>query len=431
VSQHVLSLIDLQWLESVADILTSNLLIFCPVFKVRYNLITTAINHIQGGCLRILHVITGLETGGAERTLLQLIEGGLRDQFDCSVLSLSGEGTYGSLLRKTGIPVHCVHMSSHRPSVRALLEYRRLLQQIKPDVVQGWMYHGNLMASLAPVLATNKPPVVWNIRHALYDIHDERRITRWVIRMCRYLSGRAQRVIYNSTIARRQHESFGFSAHQGVVIPNGFDLEQWRPDVATRSHFRNELNIPGNALVIGHIARFHPLKDHATFLKAMVPVMDKLPSVQLVMIGKGIDAKNSDLAPYLDLLPANRVRLLGERQDVEQLMTTMDVICQSSISEAFPNVLAEAMSTGIPCVATDVGDSALIVGDTGLIVPVKDEAVLSSAIEELITLPEEKRKALGSAARDRIHMNFGLSSSVNQYVTLYEALMGNDDIGTH
>lgn len=381
--------------------------------------------------MRILHVITGLETGGAERTLLQLLDGGLMGQFDCSVLSLSGEGTYGSLLRKTGIPVHCLHMSSHRPSVRALLKYRRLLQQINPDVVQGWMYHGNLMASLAPVLTTNKPAVAWNIRHALYNIRDERLNTRWVIRTCRYLSGRVQRIIYNSTIARRQHESFGFSTHQGVVIPNGFDLEQWRPDVETRTHIRNELDIPGDALVIGHVARFHPLKDHVTFLKAIAPVMDKLPSVQLVMIGKGIEAKNSELAPYLDLLPANRVRLLGERQDVEQLMTAMDVICQSSTSEAFPNVLAEAMATGIPCVATDVGDSALIVGDTGLIVPAKDVTSLSSALEEVITLPVEKRKGLGSAARGRIHKNFELSSSVNQYVTLYEALMENDDIGTH
>lgn len=381
--------------------------------------------------LRILHVITGLETGGAEHTLLRLIEGGLREQFECTVLSLSGEGIYGSLMRQAGISVHSLHMKSSMPVPGAFLEFRKLLRQLKPDVVQGWMYHGNFMASLSRVLSGTRPAVVWNVRHALYDVRDEKPNTRLVIRACRYLSGQTQKIIYNSALARRQHESFGFSTDKGMVIHNGLNLERWRPDVEARACIRNELDIPDDALVIGHVARFHPLKNHIAFLKAITPVMDRVPSVQLVMAGKEIDERNSIIKPYIDLLPAGRVRLLGERQDIAQLMTAMDVMCQSSISEAFPNVLCEAMAMGIPCIATDVGESACIIGDTGYIVPPRDDQSLSNALEQMITLPKEERKAMGVAARARIQMKFELESSVKQYVRLYEALIENQGEGTH
>lgn len=381
--------------------------------------------------LRILHVITGLETGGAERTLLRLLEGGLRDQFDCTVLSLSGEGTYGALLRQADIPVHCLHMKSSFLSPAKLLEFRRLLKQLKPDVVQGWMYHGNLMASLSRVLSGTRPAVAWNVRHALYDIRDEKPNTRLVIRACRYLSGHTEGIIYNSAVARRQHESFGYSAHQAVVIPNGVDLEQSRPDPETRMRIRKELDIPIDALVLGHIARYHPIKDHVTFLKAMVPVMDRLSSLYVVMVGKGIDGNNPDFSGYLDLVPANHIRLLGERPDVEQLMTAMDVMCQSSISEAFPNVLCEAMATAVPCVATGVGNSDDIVGDTGLIVPPRDMEALGNAIEHIVLLTTQERKAMGRAARARIGDRFGLDSSIKRYVTFYEALIDDHEKGTH
>lgn len=379
--------------------------------------------------MNLLHIITGLQTGGAERALYALLSGGLAERFDCAVLSLSGDGKMGAPIRTLGVPVHTLDMRAGVPGPEALLRLRRHVRQLRPDAIQGWMYHGNLAASLAACLAPNRTALAWNVRQCLYDVCHEKPLTRQVIRANRMLSRRPDAIIYNSRLSREQHELFGFAADRGVVIPNGFDLTRLRPDSGCGAAVRREFGLNTEVPVVGHVARFNPMKDHAGFLRAAVAVARHVPRARFLLVGREVGPENPALAGIIpaDLMP--RFIFSGERRDVSRLMQAMDVLCSSSWSEAFPNVLGEAMACGVPCVATDVGDSALIVGETGLLVPPSDSAALARALTTMLEKRPEARYDLGRDARQRIAKYYSLDASVERYTPLYEDVTGGADDG--
>jgi glycosyltransferase involved in cell wall biosynthesis len=286
------------------------------------------------------------------------------------------------------------------------------------------MYHGNLAASLAAGLALGQPALAWNVRHSLYDLASEKPLTRQVIRANRVLSRRPETIIYNSRLSREQHERFGFNARRGVVIPNGFDLNRLRSDSEVGAVVRREFGIAPEALVIGHVARFHPMKDHVGFLRAAVAVARHLPRARFLMVGREVSVAKPEFAGIipLDLLP--RFVFTEERTDVPRLMQAMDVLCSSSWSEAFPNVLGEAMACGVPCVTTDVGDSAAIVGETGIVVPPSDSAALARALSTMLEKRHETRRDLGRHARQRIATRYSIDAVTDRYTLLYENLIG-------
>jgi glycosyltransferase involved in cell wall biosynthesis len=371
----------------------------------------------------VLHCITGLFAGGAERQLLSLLQGGEGDASDVHVLSLMDEGMIGGRIRQLGVPVHSLHMRRGIGSLSALIRYRRLLREIRPDVIQGWMYHGNLFAWLGRVLSHGSPGVAWNIRASMYDLEHNKWMSRWVIRANRRLSSRVNAIVYNSAVSRGQHEAFGFKVERGIMIPNGFDLNRLRPDQSRGSKIRTELGIPKDAMVVGHVARLHPMKDHGTFIRAAVQVARTLPQVHVVLIGKGVDTSAVDLIDTVPREMRPRFHFLGERNDVPSLIQMMDLLCQSSSwGEAFPNVLGEAMATGVPCVSTNVGDSAAIVGDVGLIVPPGNAVELASAIVQTLGMPDAKRDLLGAKARERVEQLYDIQSVVARYRELHESL---------
>lgn len=372
---------------------------------------------------RVLHIITGLETGGAERALYNLLQGGLTQGFSNHVISLSDAGTIGPEIEALGVPVTALGMRGGRPSLVGLLKLYRVIKTLHPDLIQGWMYHGNLAATLARFMSQEKPVLVWNIRHSLYQIGKEKTLTRQVIRANRFFSESPDTLLYNSHVSRRQHEEFGLISNKGRVIPNGIDLRRFSFSEDARQRVRAELSIPVDALVVGHVARLHPMKDHANFLLAAETLALRYPSVHFLMSGRNICLDNSNLKKKIPTSLENRFHLLGERSDVADLMSAMDIFCQSSWSEAFPNVLGEAMAVGLPCVATDVGDSALIIGDLGVVVAPRDNTALAAGIESLLALPSSERRLLGHRARRRIEDKFSLSEIVEQYVALYEAII--------
>jgi glycosyltransferase involved in cell wall biosynthesis len=284
------------------------------------------------------------------------------------------------------------------------------------------MYHGNLASSLAGHLAPERPAVVWNIRHSLYSLSAEKPVTRQVIRANRWLSSGPSAIIYNSRLSRDQHEAFGFSDLHGQVIPNGFDTELLCPEADRGRLTRKDLRISPNATVIGHVARFHPVKDHVSFLRAAVQVMQQRSDVVCLVAGRNVNLSNLTLAGIVPSELEGRFRFVGERDDVPDLMRAMDVFCQSSWSEAFPNVLGEAMALGVPCVATDVGDSADIVGETGVIVKPSDSESLADGLLTMLDRTKDQRMELGRAARSRIKANYALPSIVERYRTLYERI---------
>ena len=318
----------------------------------------------------------------------------------------------GPRIRALGVPVMALGMHVNRPSVRGVRNLSKAARAFRPNVIQGWMYHGNLAACMARVLVQGRPALAWNIRHSLYDLKHEKRMTRQVIRANRFFSSMPDAILYNSCLSREQHEAFGYQAERAQIIPNGFDLGRFAPSAQTAALVRKALGIPLDALVVGHVARLHPMKDHAGFLRAAAQVATRHQSVHFVLGGRGVVQQNESLIQLLPREIRGRFHFLGERSDVPDLMCAMDIFCQSSWSEAFPNVLGEAMATAVPCVATDVGDSADIVGDTGVIVPPKNADALVAGLEKVLRMPVEERQALGMAGRARAEQRYSLNAVV-------------------
>lgn len=382
------------------------------------------LNHDREKRITIYHIISGLETGGAEHTLYSILKGGLISRYDNCVISLGDKGSLGGKIGELGVPVYALNMRSQVSLLAGAARLRRMMRQRRPHVIQGWMYHGNLAAWWARLFVDGKPPAVaWNIRHCMYQLKDEKVFTRAVIRAGRWLSGSVAAIVYNSSLSRKQHERFGFNVESGRVIANGFDLAQFRASADSRALMRKDLGIPFDAMVIGHVARFHPLKGHALLLRAASRLCADHSDVHFLLIGRGVDWKNESIAALVPPLYRDRVHLLGERSDVGTLLCGMDVLCQSSRSEAFPNVLGEAMATEVPCVATDVGDTNEIVGEAGVVVPPGDLQALVEGLQSVIAMCPEERSSLGVAARQRIATRYPLDMACEQYAALYAELL--------
>ncbi len=373
--------------------------------------------------MKVLHIITGLATGGAERALYNLLQGGLSTKFDSHVISLTDAGTFGPKIKALGVPVTTLEMPAGRPTMAGLSRLRSVIKTLEPDLIQGWMYHGNLAATLARSMTSERAALVWNIRQSLYQLSNDKLLTRQVIRANRFFSKAPDALLYNSHLSRQQHEAFGFSSHKGQVIPNGIDLQRFSFSEHARQSIRSELTIPVAVLVVGHVARLHPMKDHGNFLQAAKIIALQHANVHFVLSGRDVCMQNVGLRQQIPDALQDRFHLLGERDDVADLMSAMDILCLCSAwGEGFPNVLGEAMAIGLPCVATDVGDSALIIGDSGVLVPCKDSIALAAGIESLLTQTQTQRHLLGKQAHQRIKDNFTLAAIVEQYEALYKVV---------
>lgn len=373
--------------------------------------------------MRVIHVISGLSTGGAERALFNLLSGGLGEAGETLVLSLTDEGTFAEPIRELGVTVLTLNMRGSFPRPAALKRLRKIVRGFQPDLIQGWMYHGNLAVSIAGLLATNKPKIIWNIRHSLYSLKAEKKMTRQVIRANRCLSVKADSIIYNSHLSQLQHETFGFAGEKARVIANGFDTEVLKANSEKRNSMRKALGIESDAHVVGHVARFHPMKGHVGFLQAAVKVLETRPNVIFLLAGRDVNLSNPSLSGIVPKAMEKQFRFVGERRDVHDVMQVMDLFCISSEwGEAFPNVLAEVMCLQIPCVATDVGDSSAIVGTCGRVVPIGQPLALANEILNLLSLPDTEKKELGKLARQRIKANYALPNIVQQYDDFYRYL---------
>lgn len=375
----------------------------------------------------VLHIITGLETGGAERSLFNLVASNLDNRFTHGVVSLAGMGHYGPILLKSGISVEAFGMQGAVGLPAALFGVRRLVRRTRPDIVQGWMPHGNMIASMAASMAGRPVGLAWNVRQSLYDLRAEKSTTQLMIRGLKAYSARPNTIIYNSNQAREHHEALGFATRSGIVIPNGFDIERWKPDPRRRAALRTELGIGEDVPLAGFVGRFHALKDVPTFMAACAIAMAENSALHVVMVGDGLTRDSIALQPHFADLPAHRFHALGQRDDIEAILPGMDFLCLSSVSEAFPNVIGEAMASGLPCVATDVGDCARLLDGHGRIVPRRDAAKMAAAITDMARMDVARRAEIGKAARARIETCYSLRATVDAYTQLYDSMMKRED----
>jgi glycosyltransferase involved in cell wall biosynthesis len=376
--------------------------------------------------MRVLYIITGLATGGAETMLLKLLERLDRERYTPVVISLTTSGDIGPRIAALGIPVLALGMTSGLPRPSDFLHLLRKVRQLRPDIVHTWLYHADLLGGLAARLA-GITAICWGIRSSNLDADKTHWTTRAVRRVCALLSHVIpQRIFLNSETARRIHVSLGYAGVKMSVVPNGFDLSRFRPDDGARGRVRAGLGCADDTLLVGMIGRFDPLKNHSGFISAMAIVHRNLPQVHLLLAGKGVDRDNEELVHSIERagLSAN-THLLGPRDDVPELMAALDVLACPSHAEAFPNVVGEAMAAGVPCVATDVGDCAYIIGDTGHVVPAGNMAGFASSVEAMLKLSHAERTALGEKARVRVASYFEIGHIVRRYEETYESLRVN------
>jgi glycosyltransferase involved in cell wall biosynthesis len=375
--------------------------------------------------VNVIHVITGLQVGGAEVALCRLLDSLTADGHKATVIALRGAGLMTQRLRARGLRVIHLGVRPTVPSPLALLQLRRLVRAARPDVVHAWMYHANVAASIADVRA--EVPVLWGVRQTIYDLSHEKSLTRAVIHLGGLLSARPRRIVYNSTTSARQHEALGYRRTKTRIIPNGFDTEEFEPNEAARGKRSDTLGLPEDAFVIGHVARWHPMKDHETFLKAAALFAAREPRAMFAMVGNGVDTANAQLVERVGSLGlSERARLCGLRRDMPAIYAGIDVLAlSSSWGEAFPNVIGEAMACAVPCAATAIGDVPEIIGDTGFVVPPRDPEALCAAWTRLAVLCPEERRALGQRARARIMERYSLSDIARQYGDLYAEVVAS------
>lgn len=367
--------------------------------------------------MRVIHVITGLNDGGAEGVLYRLCT---HDSENCHVVvSMMDDGKYGPLLRAAGVEVQCLGMPRGRVGVRALWRLWQMFRAQPTDVVQTWMYHADLIGGAIARLAGIRA-LCWGIRHTTLERQCSQRSTIFVAWLCARLSRWMPRVIVScAEESVRVHRQLGYDAEKFFVIPNGYDLAHFEPDLRARARLRTEWRISDDTPLLGMVARYDGQKDHRNLLAALTRLRDIGVKFECVLVGTDVDPMNAILRDAIHAAGlSTTIRLLGRRGDVPAVMNALDLHVLSSLGgEAFPNVLAEAMACGTPCITTDVGDAAMIVGDTGWVVPPSDSEALAGAL--MNALNEWQRSKIWQvrcrAARERVEQHFALDRMVDSF----------------
>ena len=373
---------------------------------------------------RVLHVISGLGVGGAERMLARLIEYGEPETIEPFVVSLTDEGELASEIRSSGATVRTLGMTRARPSLAGFARLTALMRELKPDVVQTWMYHADLVGGLAAKFSGGIP-VAWGIRHSDLDPEATKTTTLRVAKVCaRFSRVLPTRIICNSHISREIHARLGYDDARMMVIPNGFDLALYRPDAQARSSVRDELNLPQDTTIIFAAGRHHPQKDHTTLIAAAGMLTKSMPDLHVVACGKNMTYDNAALEQQIEERRLrSSVHLIGPRSDMPRLLAAADLFTSSSShGEAFPQVVGEAMAYSLPCVVTDVGDSGIIVDDTGVVVPPRSPSALAEGWKQLLTMDAEERQGLGKRARRRIQDNYEIHEVVRRFSEVHRGL---------
>lgn len=379
----------------------------------------------MGQVVSVAHVITDLDVGGAERTLAH-VAAGLRERgLRQLVVSLKPPGVMADELRAGGVPVHSPGLRPDAPARSAtagLVSLVDLLARARPDVVQTWMYHADVIGGLAARAAGHRN-VVWNVRHADLPLEGYGALTAavgWASVPASRLVPR--RIVTNAAASLEAHVARGYPPSRLRLVPNGTRV----PDAAAldRRQLRTRLGLPEDALVIGRVARAHPQKDTPTLLRAVGEVHRRLPATRLVLVGAGMSETDHELTRWLrEEGLEEAVYRLGPRTDAAHLPAAFDVaVSSSAYGETCPHAVLEAMAAGVPMVVTDVGDAARMVGATGEVVPPRDPAALARALCRLGSAPPAERELRGAAARERVREHYSMAAMVSGYEDLYREL---------
>jgi glycosyltransferase involved in cell wall biosynthesis len=372
--------------------------------------------------IRVLHVIPALGRAGTPVMLARLVQAlGADSGYHHEIVSLRPLDHYPHDLGTLDIPLHSADWNRAAASPAALRRLRHIVRDSGAEIVQGWQYHGNVAAVLA---ACPGMRVLWGVRHSLHPDQGERPLTRALIRGGPLLARRVERIVYCSEVSAHQHSALGYPAGRSIVIPNGVDTDLYQPSQEGVAARRAALGLPAGTLV-GHAGRYHPVKNHHGLIRAFARIAARHPDATLVLAGRDVHASHAPLQNVIETSGiGSRILLLGERSDMPRLLPAFDTYVSSSHSEAFSVSLLEAMSCGVPCVATDVGDSGSVIGDAGRVVPPGNDLALAASLDAILGLAAGDRRDLGTRARIRVLERYSLQRMAASYAEVYAAPVG-------
>lgn len=375
--------------------------------------------------MKILHIITGLNNGGAEAILFRNV---VYDQKNTHIIiSLMDLGYFGEPMKKAGISVYVLNIHRGKLSFKGLIELYRLIKEIRPDIIQTWMYHADLLGSVIAKICGVKS-IVWGVHHSNLSPRLNKLTTRIVALVCARLSfWIPNKIICCSESAAKEHIRLGYKSNKIVIVSNGVDISLFKPDALLRQKIRKDLKIRTEEVLLGMVARWDSLKDHANLITAL-GLLSKIEIKQwkCILVGPGITEKNNDL---VELLIKNNildcVQLLDARSDIPSIMNALDIHVLPSSGESFGNVTIEAMACGVPAIVTNVGSGELIVGKTGWVVPSSNAKELLDAI--LLAIGEmdnsDSWAIRQSACRAKVIQQFSIEHMVNNYCKVWKSVL--------
>ncbi|CAN7341499.1 glycosyltransferase [Paenibacillus sp. LjRoot56] len=359
---------------------------------------------------RVIHIITGLGSGGAENMLYKLLKYSDKQRYYHEVISLMDEGVMGEKIEKLGIKIHTLNLS-RKNIFKSILKAKSICKDF--DYVNSWLYHADLFGFITAKLFSNKK-LIWNIRHSNLDKEVNKARTLKIVKLNSLLSNFVDRITYNSNKAFENHREFGYTDKGSITIPNGFELDTFKFNPIDRINIRNGLSLKEHEKVIITVGRWNIQKDYYTLLLALNELRMKNVQFKMVMVGTNLDYSNKELVDLVNRydLKGNLI-LLGRRADIPAILSAADIYVSSSLGESFSNAIGEAMACELPCVVTDVGDSKLIVGDTGLVVNAKDHLDLAKKL--LTMIMNVNNRESGKKARLRVVQYYDIRKIVESY----------------
>lgn len=367
---------------------------------------------------KIVHIISGLKSGGAERSLFNVCNSNISDYFIQSVICLGDKAIYGDKLEELGVEVYYLNFKNSN-KLYAFLNFKNIIKKISPDIVQGWMTHGNFASVLAYFILSGRPSLFWNIRQTVYKLKHEYILTRFLFLINILLSRLPNGIISNANISIKQLIKFGYKNDSFILIPNGFDTNYWKPDHNLRQIERNKLKFNENDFVLGYVGRYHPMKNIKLLLEAFHKLSQQNSKIKLVIVGQNLNNYNIKEKSIIDMIPQNQILIIDNTEDVKKYYNIFDllILC-SAWGEGFPNVLGEAMSSELCCISTPVGDTPDILEDVGYLVPLDDVDFLIEKVKNCMDNPEELNK-LGRKARIKILNQYSMEKTINSYLNIY------------
>ena len=359
--------------------------------------------------MKILHIITGLENGGAEAVLYRLCTYDTGNEH--IVVSLTGLGKYGQLLVQAKIPVHALRFEFKFLAINKFIYLIELIKQNNPDVVQTWLYHADFLGGLAARLA-GVQSVYWGVHNSTLSREKTPLMTRLIVKALALLSYFIpKKIIVCGKVPLRHHEKIGYDKSKMCVIYNGYDTNVFKPNPFLK---RKIDGVAYNVPLLGMIARYAPQKDHENLFNSLKILKSSGFLFKCILIGAGLNSRNQELLYKINRYDlSDIIILLGERSDLPTIIPALDIhILSSAYGEAFPNVICEAMACGVPCVATDIGDCSEIIGNRGWVVPPSDPQKLASTIMKAF---QTKQQLSENQIRERIVLNYGIQRMISSY----------------